>query len=137
MEQQLKYRDQEDGNPMFKRWFRKRNTTPKQIEQIVDERLLLVTLKGRTIERTVMTSIGSSILQLAEQNKVDWSSNCRRGTCARCRSKIIEGAEYLSVPNEAEQARLEPEEIEAGFRLGCQTIVEKEGKIVVRHAPYF
>jgi len=128
---------------MFKRWFRKKERIPETAQpmnddpQLNDEHRQTITLKGRTIERSVYPTIGASILQHADKHKVDWSSNCRRGTCARCRCRVIEGAEYLSQPNKAELARLEPEEIEAGFRLGCQAIVEKEGKIVVRHAPYF
>lgn len=124
---------------MFKRWFKKKkpqaDVIHEQPELEDDGETILLT--GRTIEREVRPEIGASILQLADKNKVDWYSNCKRGTCARCRSKVLEGAEYLSAPNEAETARLEPEEIEAGYRLGCQATVEKTGRVVVKHAPYF
>lgn len=125
---------------MFLRWFKRRK--PEQAEQAPDLQAddgldAIIQLSGRTKERWVKPVIGATILQLADQNKVDWYSNCRRGTCARCRSKVIEGMEYLSPPNEAETARLEPEEIEQGYRLGCQAKVEKIGPVKVRHAPYF
>lgn len=125
---------------MFKRWFQKKETPNAEEQsgmQEIDDAGEIVSLTGRTIQREVKPVIGASILQLAEKNKVDWNSNCRRGTCARCRSKVLEGMEYLSEPNEAEIARLEPEEIEQGFRLGCQAKIVQAGKVVVKHSPYF
>jgi len=124
---------------MFKRWFRKQEQPQVQSQEHQEEATFGegVELEGRTVRRTVKPVIGITILQLAEQHKVDWNSNCRRGTCARCRSKVLEGMEHLSEPNEAELARLEPEEIEQGYRLGCQAKIVSEGKISVKHAPYF
>lgn len=125
---------------MFKRWFKKKEQPPISTKQETLEEIedgAGIELAGRTIRRTVKPVIGASILQLAEQHKVDWNSNCRRGTCARCRSKVLEGMEHLSEPNEAEIARLEPEELEQGYRLGCQVKIVNRGKVVVKHAPYF
>jgi len=125
---------------MFKRWFKKQEQQPKDLSQENHAEVVIgegIELAGRTVRRTVKPTVGVTILQLAEQHKVDWNSNCRRGTCARCRSKVLEGMEHLSEPNEAEIARLEPEEIEQGYRLGCQAKIVREGKIVVKHAPYF
>jgi 2Fe-2S ferredoxin len=125
---------------MFKRWFKKKEQPPISTKQETLEEIedgAGIELAGRTIRRTVKPVIGASILQLAEQHKVDWNSNCRRGTCARCRSKVLEGMEHLSEPNEAEIARLEPEELEQGYRLGCQVKIVSRGKVVVKHAPYF
>ena len=45
--------------------------------------------------------------------------------------------EYLSEPNEAEQLRLEPEEIEQGYRLGCQAKVVASGPIKATLETYF
>lgn len=119
---------------LFKRKQKERNKQnfepPKDVSEVVE-------LAGRTIQRKVKPVIGASILELAEHYKVDWNSNCRRGTCARCRCKVITGEDYLSKPNEAEIARLEPEEIEDGYRLGCQARVEQVGDVVIKHAPYF
>lgn len=122
---------------MLKRLFRgkkdrdvQRFTPPEGVGDIVE-------LAGRTIQRKVKPIIGASILELADHYKVDWNSNCRRGTCARCRCKVITGEEHLSQPNKAELARLEPEEIEDGYRLGCQARVERVGEVAVKHAPYF
>ncbi|NMO97821.1 (2Fe-2S)-binding protein [Paenibacillus lemnae] len=88
-------------------------------------------------QRSVVPEAGVTILQHAENNEVEWNSFCKRGTCARCRCEITEGIGLLSEPNEAEQARLDPEEIEEGYRLGCQTTVTESGDITIKHAPYF
>lgn len=97
----------------------------------------LIQLRGRNIEQDVSPVIGMTILDLAERNEVDWNSFCKRGTCARCRCHISEGMEYMSAANEAEENRLDPEEIEDGYRLGCQTKFERIGVVSIKHAPYF
>lgn len=97
----------------------------------------LVQLQGRNIGRNVAPVIGMTILDLAELNEVDWNSFCKRGTCARCRCHISEGVEYLSIANEAEENRLDPEEIDEGYRLGCQSKFERIGVVSIKHAPYF
>lgn len=111
-------------------------TTPVSVAQESTEEKL-VELKGKNIQRHVAPVIGMTVLELAERNEVDWNSYCKRGTCARCRCHVSEGMEYLSLPNEAEEKRLDPEEIDEGYRLGCQTKLDKIGVISIKHAPYF
>lgn len=94
-------------------------------------------LAGRRTSKTVVATIGMTVLELAERHDVDFASNCRRGTCARCRCRVEEGSEFLSPPNEAETARLMPEELADGYRLGCQARVMEAGRMKIRHAPYF
>lgn len=94
-------------------------------------------LKGRTIEKTVIPEPGKTILQHAKDHEIDWQHMCKRGTCARCRCQVLEGAEYLEEPTEAEHKRLDPEEFDEGFRLGCQTVVKAPGKIVAQNKTYF
>ncbi|WP_068775982.1 2Fe-2S iron-sulfur cluster-binding protein [Paenibacillus sp. FJAT-26967] len=97
----------------------------------------MIELKGRSIVKEVEPVIGSTILELAREHKVDWGFNCTRGTCARCRCHVSEGMEHLTEPAEIELVRLEPEEIEEGFRLSCQAKVLSAGMVKVRHRPYF
>ena len=97
----------------------------------------VITLQGRTIKKQVKPVIGATILELAQANKVDWLSNCKRGTCARCRSLVIEGMDCLSIPNEAEINRLEQDELAQGYRLGCQAKIIKAGPMSIKHASYF
>ncbi|WP_322745671.1 2Fe-2S iron-sulfur cluster-binding protein [Paenibacillus donghaensis] len=94
-------------------------------------------LTGRTIEKTVVPEPGKTILQHAKDHEVDWQHMCKRGTCARCRCQVIEGYEFLEEPTEAEYRRLDPEEFDEGFRLGCQAVVKAPGKIVARNKTYF
>lgn len=97
----------------------------------------MIELKGRTKQKKVDAIIGMSILELALKNEVDWGFSCTRGTCARCRCKVISGMEYLSEPNEAEEYRLDPEEFDEGYRLGCQAQIKAKGSITVKHETYW
>jgi 2Fe-2S ferredoxin len=98
----------------------------------------LLELKGRTKTAVVEAEQGQSILKLAVKHGVDWGFSCTRGTCARCRCLVVEGAEWLTPITDAEWDRLEPEEFEQGYRLGCQAIVKAgAGRIVAHNKPYF
>jgi 2Fe-2S ferredoxin len=97
----------------------------------------MLELKGRHIQKTIHPQIGRTILQQAVDNGIDWGFQCTRGICARCRCLVNEGMDCLSEPNDAEWDRLEPEELDSGYRLGCQTVVEREGAVKVSHRPYF
>lgn len=96
-----------------------------------------IQLKGRTVTKEVEIEVGQSILDLAVKHNVDWGFSCTRGTCARCRCFIESGAEYLGAPTDAEYNRLDDEEIEAGYRLGCQAIVREAGPVVAINKTYF
>jgi ferredoxin, 2Fe-2S len=97
----------------------------------------MLELKARKVQKTVEAEKGLTILDSAIRHEVDWGFSCTRGTCARCRCKVSEGMEFLEAPTEAEEIRLEPEELEQGFRLGCQAVIREKGRIVVMHKPYF
>ncbi len=97
----------------------------------------MLDLKGRTIRKTVEGTVGWSLLKTALKHKVDWGMSCTRGTCARCRCLILEGMEQLNPSTAAEEARLEPEELKEGYRLGCQAVVMGSGSIKAINKPYF
>lgn len=126
---------------MFKFWKNKKSgesadklAASEMVEAVPD---LLIELSGREVHRSVAPVLGITVLDLAERNDVDWNSFCKRGTCARCRCLVVEGIEYLSEPNLAEERRLDPEEMEEGYRLGCQSKIEAVGPVKIKHAPYF
>lgn len=96
-----------------------------------------MTLKGRTVEKTVEPVVGQSILDIAKKHRIDWGFMCTRGTCARCRCLVSEGMDRLSEVNDVEWMRMEEEEFEQGYRLACQAVVEKEGTIRAENKPYF
>ncbi|MGG3279458.1 2Fe-2S iron-sulfur cluster-binding protein [Paenibacillus solani] len=111
--------------------------TPAAAEMVEAVPDLLIELSGREVQRSVAPVLGITVLDLAERNEVDWNSFCKRGTCARCRCLVVEGIEYLSEPNLAEERRLDPEELDEGYRLGCQSKIEMVGPVKIKHAPYF
>jgi 2Fe-2S ferredoxin len=98
----------------------------------------MLELKGKTKSATVEAEAGLTLLDIAIKHDVDWAFSCTRGTCARCRCLIEEGAEYLEDVTDAEWDRLEPEEFEQGYRLGCQAVVKPgAGPIKAVNRPYF
>jgi 2Fe-2S ferredoxin len=97
----------------------------------------LITLQGKGQTKTVPIEKGKSILQLALQHKIPWGHLCKNGTCARCRCLVMEGADLIKEPTEAEEMRLDEEELEEHYRLGCQAQLKKDGELVVTFKPYF
>lgn len=87
--------------------------------------------------KTVAPEIGITLLEHARKAGVDWLYQCSKGTCARCRCFVSAGAERLAEPNDKEWDRLDPEELEGGYRLGCQAVVVERGEIVAANKTYF
>ena len=73
-----------------------------------------VTLDGRTT--TTPMPLGQSILDSAQQVRSDLPFACKGGVCGTCRAKVCDG-EVDMVRNYA----LEPDEVDRGFVLTCQT----------------
>ncbi|CAM4502035.1 2Fe-2S ferredoxin [Paenibacillus endophyticus] len=98
----------------------------------------MIELKGRTKTAVVEAEVGLSLLDLAMKHDVDWSFSCARGTCARCRCLVTEGADQLEGITDEEWDRLEPEEFDEGYRLGCQAIIKTaDANISAANKPYF
>ncbi|RUS48162.1 2Fe-2S iron-sulfur cluster-binding protein [Cohnella sp. AR92] len=97
----------------------------------------MITLIGRTRTAVVEPRTGISLLNLAKEAGVDWQFNCSRGTCARCRCIVAVGADLLAEVTDAEWDRLGEEELEQGYRLGCQAVIEREGTLEARNKTYF
>ncbi len=68
---------------------------------------------------------GDSVLDAALKENADLPYACKGGVCCTCRAKLIEGEVEMEV-----NYALEPEEVEAGFILTCQSHPRTE-KIVV------
>jgi len=97
----------------------------------------MLDLRGRTIQKQVKPVIGHSLLDIAMANDIDWQFSCTQGTCARCRCLVVEGLQLLSEVNDAEWDRLDEDELEKGYRLGCQAIVKEAGTISAINKTYF
>jgi ring-1,2-phenylacetyl-CoA epoxidase subunit PaaE len=68
---------------------------------------------------------GQAILDAALQQGADLPFACKGGVCATCRAKLVEGQVEMDI-----NYALEPEEIEQGFILTCQSHPRTE-KVVV------
>lgn len=97
----------------------------------------MIDLKGKRVHKTVPAEKGLTIVKLALKHGVDWGFQCTRGSCCRCRSLITQGGAYLLPPTDAELDALEPEELEEGYRLGCQAVLTGEGAITAINKTYF
>ncbi|MCM3747391.1 (2Fe-2S)-binding protein [Paenibacillus pasadenensis] len=98
----------------------------------------MIILQGRTKRTVTEAAEGKTLLQLALKAKAEWGSSCQRGTCARCRCLIVDGMEHLEPVTDAEWDRLEPEELEQGYRLSCQAVIRSDhANVEVKHKPYF
>jgi 2Fe-2S ferredoxin len=95
-----------------------------------------LTLISRAGAFAVPLETGKTIVEIAKKQKVPWGYACERGNCAQCRTKVIEGAEFLHDVTAAEKLRLRKAERLEGYRLGCQLRMKAPGKIVLAHRPY-
>ncbi len=99
---------------------------------------LMLELVSRTRSITVEAEEGMSLLDLAIKHDLDWAFSCTRGTCARCRCFIEEGAALLEDVTDGEWDRMTPEEFEQGYRLACQAVIKSDaGSIKAVNKPYF
>ncbi|AUM64788.1 (2Fe-2S)-binding protein [Brevibacillus sp. 7WMA2] len=96
--------------------------------------LTLVTKLGESHE--VIIEKNMTIVKLAKKNKIQWGHACERGICAQCRTKILEGAEFLNEVTKEEKLRLKKAERQDHYRLGCQIQVQEEGPVRLWHVPY-
>lgn len=97
----------------------------------------MIYLQGRFKSGQADSRVGATLLELAMEQGIDWGFSCTRGTCARCRCLVESGAELLGEVTEAEWQRLSDEELEEGYRLGCQAEIRAAGDIRAINKPYF
>lgn len=98
----------------------------------------LIELTGRTKSVVVEGEEGLTLLDLALKHQVDWGFSCTRGTCARCRCLVTAGMEHLEDVTDEEWDRLEQEELDEGYRLGCQAVLKTaEAAVTAINKPYF
>ncbi|GAB1398041.1 MAG TPA: phenylacetate-CoA oxygenase/reductase subunit PaaK [Saprospiraceae bacterium] len=109
-------------------------TTPGQVVQestqvqktfdSAKESMITIKLDSKTIEFPLKYG-AETILDAAMQQGADLPFSCKGGVCCTCRAKLVEG--------EVDMTRnfgLEPDELEAGFILTCQSHPRSE-KVVV------
>lgn len=101
-----------------------------EISQIVDKRNqesksnITIKLDGHYFKFPLENS-NDSILDAALKQGADLPFACKGGVCSTCRAKLIEGQVYMD-----NNYALEPEEIEQGFILTCQSHPTTESVII-------
>lgn len=85
------------------------------------------------IGKRVEVAPGTSIMDAARQGGVPLKADCGgSGFCGKCRV-IARDSSHLSPVNLTEQKILSDEELDAGFRLACQTFALDDVKIDIPH----
>ena len=78
---------------------------------------------------------GAGLMQSLLLAGLPVASSCHGdGVCAKCRMQIVDGAENLSKPNEAELFLIEKFQLEKNIRISCQA--EVLGDVTI-HASYW
>ncbi len=92
------------------------NSQKKNASEGLAKSKVKVISDGREIEVDYRDEHGS-ILEATLKSGIDVSFACKGGVCATCRAKVIEGEVNMGL-----NYGLEPEEIEEGFVLTCQSV---------------
>ena len=102
------------------------NNEPQKTEsagEIVNSNVTVI-IDDETYEFELNTN-GKDILSAAQDANADVPFSCKGGVCCTCRAKILEGTAKMTV-----NYALEPEEVEEGFILTCQSHPTSEKLIV-------
>ncbi|SDI49367.1 2Fe-2S iron-sulfur cluster-binding protein [Alteribacillus bidgolensis] len=63
----------------------------------------------------------NTVLNSALNQEFELDYKCKKGTCGKCRVKLLKGNSMLTSVNEAEKKKL-GKEIDANYRLACQAV---------------
>ena len=71
---------------------------------------------------------GQSILDAAIEQNISLDYSCKKGTCGKCKVKLVNGSTYLQPTNSLEEKKLQ-HLIQNGFRLACQAKARKQSQV--------
>ncbi|WP_394236724.1 2Fe-2S iron-sulfur cluster-binding protein [Niallia oryzisoli] len=66
---------------------------------------------------------GQSILDAALEQNLNLEYSCKKGTCGKCKVKVVGGGTYLQPVNSREEKKLHYL-TKSGYRLACQAIAK-------------
>lgn len=83
-------------------------------------------------DRECSAQVGDRLLDVARAHHSHIGYFCGgNAICQTCYVRVLEGAELLSPMSDAEKSMLSDKLIKEGTRMGCQTLIEKPGKITI------
>lgn len=97
----------------------KKSKIKSQKKEVVDEGAkshVTVKLDGIAFDFDMPFSSDDSVLDAASKNGADLPYSCKGGVCCTCKAKLLEGEVTMDV-----HWGLEPEEVEEGYILTCQS----------------
>lgn len=81
-------------------------------------------------------AVGENILRIANKLGVDINSLCGGfGTCGKCRIIVVQGIESLNDPTNSEKHFLSELELNKGYRLACEAVIEGDKELVIEIPP--
>ncbi len=118
-----------DSSKIHFELFTASSSAPKPVsESLSDENAVKSNVKiiidGDEID-LLLNSDGESVLDAAHRVGADLPFACKGGVCCTCKAKIIEGKAKMTV-----NYSLEPDEVEAGYVLTCQTHPTTENLVI-------
>jgi ring-1,2-phenylacetyl-CoA epoxidase subunit PaaE len=102
----------------------KKEQTPAAAQANSSTKRLSIVMDGMTT--VVDVAEGKSVLDAALDAGMDAPYSCMGGVCCTCRAKMVSGETEMEV-----NYALEPDEVEAGFVLTCQTKLKGSGPFEV------
>jgi 2Fe-2S ferredoxin len=76
------------------------------------------------LDKSADAKANETLLDAARRANVPLGNSCGGiGVCARCRVRVIEGAENLSAPTSVEERVSKQRDLAADERLACQAVV--------------
>lgn len=88
-------------------------------KQSVKEIKRIMTIEQGQNHFQVQVKKGQSILEAALQQKLSVDYKCKKGTCGKCKVKVLSGRNDLQPTNSLEERKL-AHLLQMGFRLACQ-----------------
>lgn len=78
-------------------------------------------------ETPVETKKGTPLMDLVDESPFKIKIPCGKGKCGKCKCKVFGDA---NPPTENEKKKLSEKELEAGYRLACEVLVEGDIRVM-------
>ncbi|WP_158734905.1 2Fe-2S iron-sulfur cluster-binding protein [Alteribacillus sp. YIM 98480] len=100
------------GKPAFNKTLESSSAPPQASEDLVEIQQHQKTFK-------IKPERNNTVLHSALNQRINLDYKCEKGTCGKCRVKLLKGKNMVSSVNQAEKKKL-GNEIDSNYRLACQ-----------------